>query len=115
MGQAQRLTCQGALIVGQEGQRVGNILHRRKLTVNGVPQHDVLHHLFLGNAQITSLLGDLFFYQRSADIAGADGVGVDAVLRALPGEGLGKAVDAVTAQVKEVTGAEEPAAAAAPA
>ena len=66
------------LVVGEEEQGIGHVLHSGKHTVHGIPQHDVLHH-FLRDAQVTGLLGDLLFHQRRFDEAGADGVGVNAV------------------------------------
>ena len=99
MGQPQGLAGQGALVVGQEGQRIGHVLHSGEHAVHGVPQHDVLHHFLLGDAQRGGLLGDLLFHQRRLDEAGADGIGVDAVVGALPGDGLGQACHAVLGEV----------------
>ena len=48
---------------GQEQGGLGDIVHRGELTINGVPQHDVLDHVLLGNAKCLGLFGDLLVHQ----------------------------------------------------
>ena len=74
MGQPQRLAGEGTLVVGQESQHIGYVLHGGELAIHSVTQHDVLHDFFLGDAQVSSLFGDLLFHQGRLDKAGADGV-----------------------------------------
>lgn len=97
--QTDRLASQGSPVLGQKYQGIGHILHGGEHAVHCVPQHDVFHDLFFGDAQGGCLLRDLLFHQGCLDKAGADDVGMDAVFSTLPGDGLGKSGNTVLDEV----------------
>src|SRR5262249_13067428 len=51
---------------GEEERRLGDVLDRGELAVNGLLQHHVLHDLLLGDAEVARLLGDLLVDERRA-------------------------------------------------
>src|SRR5262245_27781918 len=44
---------------GKEQRRLGHVLDRGELAVDGFPEHHVLHHLLFGDSQVARLLGNL--------------------------------------------------------
>src|SRR5262249_37184332 len=69
-------------------RHLGYICRRRELAVHGFPQHHVLDHFLLGDAELVRLLRDLLVDERRADVPRTDHVGADAVLAALLGDRL---------------------------
>src|SRR5208337_2227073 len=64
-GQCQRGEC------GEENGHVRDVLRRRELAVDCLPEHDRLDDLVLGQAQFPGLLGDLPIDEGRANEAGA--------------------------------------------
>src|SRR5262249_45606610 len=68
----------------REQQRdLGYVCLCRELAVHGFPQHHVLDHFLLGDAELARLLRDLLVDERRAHVPRTDHVGADAVLATL--------------------------------
>src|SRR5271170_614144 len=77
-----------ALEAGEKQHRLGNVFGGGELAVDRVLQHDVLDYVFLADAELLGLLGDLLDDERRADKAGADDIGANIVFGALLGHDL---------------------------
>src|SRR5271156_5046215 len=77
-----------ALEAGEKQYRLGDVFGGGEFAVDRVLQHDVLDHIFLADAELLGLLGDLLVDERCADKAGADDIGANIMFGALLGDDL---------------------------